>query len=145
MQNKTSNKTHYKIGELAKLCDIKVETIRFYEMEGLLIPQMRTAAGYRLYAKQELQSLHFILQAKKVGFSLKEIKFLLDFQLNKTEHTCEEVKHYTGDKILEIEAKIADLKNMHSALSELHHACCGGIESAQSCSILQRLEGSTLK
>jgi len=108
------------------------------------MPQTRSAAGYRLYSERDIQSLFFILHAKKVGFSLKEIKFLLDFQLNKAQHTCEDVKQYTGSKIVELEAKIAELKKMHQSLSQLHLACCGGIESAQNCSILQSLEGSDL-
>ena len=135
-----SKKKIFKIGDLAKLSGIKVEALRYYEAEGLLIPNMRSDSGYRLYSEQNVQSLFFILHAKKVGFSLKEIKFLLDFQNNKNQHTCDEVKKYTGNKIMEIEAKIADLKNMHLSLSKLHQACCGGVESAKNCSILQSLE-----
>ena len=136
---KELNKKVFKIGELAQKSGTKVEALRYYEAEGLLIPNMRSDSGYRLYNEQNLQSLFFILHAKKVGFALKEIKFLLDFQNNKNEHTCEEVKKYTGDKIIEIEAKIADLKNMHQSLNQLHQACCGGVESARNCSILQTL------
>jgi MerR family transcriptional regulator, Zn(II)-responsive regulator of zntA len=134
------NKKVFKIGELAQKSGIKVEALRYYESEGLLKPAMRSDSGYRLYNEQNLQSLFFIIHAKKVGFALKEVKFLLDFQNNKNEHTCEEVKKYTGDKIIEIESKIVDLQNMHQSLSQLHHACCGGVESAKNCSILQSLE-----
>jgi len=141
MQHKTSNKRHYKIGELAQQAGIKVETLRYYESEGLLMPQMRTDSGYRLYNQQDMRSLFFILQAKKVGFSLKEIKFLLDFQSNRDEHTCQEVKQYTGNKISELEAKILDLQEMTKKLNELHQACCGGVESAKHCTILQAFEG----
>lgn len=144
MQTKKLNTQQYKIGELAQKAGVKVETLRYYETQGLLIAQMRTSSGYRLYSQQDIQSLFFILHAKKVGFALKEIKFLLDFQHHKSEHTCEDVKKYTGNKLSEIEAKIADLKNMHGALTRLHQACCGGIESAQNCSILQSLEDSRL-
>lgn len=135
-------KTHFKIGELATRTHTSVETLRFYESEGLVVPKMRTNAGYRLYDSKDLQRLHFVLHAKKVGFSLKEIKRLLGLKLHKDEHTCEEVKQYTGDKIAEIEAKIDDLQKMQKVLSKLHEACCGGQESALNCSILQALEDS---
>ena len=145
MKNKLLNKSTFRIGHLAKKAGVKVETLRFYESQGLLAPQQRSSSGYRLYGTKEFQNLTFILHAKKVGFSLKEIKLLLDFQMNKNEHTCEQVKEYTGDKISEIATKITDLKNMHEALSQLHHACCGGLETAQNCSILRSLEQASFK
>ncbi|MCW8879020.1 MAG: Zn(2+)-responsive transcriptional regulator [Kangiellaceae bacterium] len=132
--------THYKIGELAKKAQVSVESLRYYEAEGLISAKMRTESGYRLYGEQELQQLYFILHAKKVGFSLKEIAKLLGLQVNKEAHTCEEVKSYTGDKIAELEAKIRDLQKMKQALTGLYQACCGGPESAQNCTILQTLE-----
>lgn len=137
MKQDNLTNSQYKIGELALKGGIKVETLRYYEAEGLLVPKLRTTAGYRLYSQQDAQSLFFILQAKKVGFSLKEIKFLLDFQSNKDEHTCQEVKQYTGAKIDELESKIRDLQEMTKKLKGLHQACCGGVESAKNCTILQ--------
>lgn len=132
--------TYYKIGELARKADVSVESIRFYESEELLKAKARTESGYRLYGESELQQLYFIVHAKKVGFSLKEIAKLLGLQVNKEAHTCEEVKGYTGNKIAEIDAKIHDLIKMKSALNNLYEACCGGMESAENCTILQTLE-----
>ena len=131
---------NYKIGELAKMAGTSVEALRFYESQGLICAQRRSASGYRLYSEQDAQRLYFVLHAKKVGFSLKEINHLLGLQLHKDEHTCEEVKGYTGDKIGEIEAKIRDLEKIKHALQNLHQACCGGSESASHCSILHSLE-----
>lgn len=133
-----------KIGELAKRAQISVETIRFYQAEELLIPQQRSASGYRLYSSEDEQKLQFILHAKKVGFSLQEIKQLLSLRTDKNNHTCEEVKHYTGVKIAEIESKIHDLQTMKQALSNLHDACCGGDESAINCTILNSLDDPNL-
>ncbi len=130
----------FKIGELAKKAGVSVESIRFYESEGLLAAKTRTGAGYRLYSETELQQLYFIVHAKRIGFSLKEINRLLGLQVDKESHTCEDVKGYTGSKIAEIDAKIADLMKMRSALSNLYDACCGGSESAENCTILQALE-----
>ncbi len=133
-----------KIGELAKRTQISVETLRYYEKEKLLQPQLRTEAGYRLYSLDDEHRLNFVLHAKKVGFSLAEIKELLALRLNKDEHTCEEVKNYTGQKIAEVETKISDLQTMHDALSSLYKACCGGPEKATNCAILSSLEDETL-
>jgi len=131
---------NYKIGELATRAQVSVESIRFYESEGLISAKSRTDSGYRLYGDIELQQLYFIVHAKKVGFSLKEIARLLGLQVNKEAHTCEEVKGYTGDKISELDSKIRDLQKMRLALNNLYQACCGGPESAENCTILQTLE-----
>lgn len=130
----------YKIGELAKQTGTSVETLRYYESAGLVQAQSRSPAGYRLYSNEDAQRLYFLLHAKKVGFSLKEIHYLMGLQLNKDEHTCEDIKQYTGDKIAEMEAKIRDLEKMKVALENIHQACCGGQESAVNCSILHLLE-----
>lgn len=141
MKNQTAI---YRIGELAKAVGSSVETLRFYESRGLLVSQTRSPAGYRLYSDHHFKQLNFILQAKKVGFSLKEIKHLLGLNLNKDDHTCEEVKSYTGEKIAEIDAKIRDLQSIRISLQRLYQACCGGTEKATHCSILHTLEDSSL-
>ncbi len=133
-----------KIGELAKRSNISVESLRFYESEQLLEPEGRSNAGYRLYSVSDEQKLSFILHAKKVGFSLQEIKTLLSLRAHKNNHTCEEVKQYTGIKIGEIDAKIHDLQTMKTALQNLYGACCGGIESAERCTILSSLDNPGL-
>lgn len=133
-----------KIGEVAKRALISVETLRFYQKEKLLIPKRSNQSGYRMYSMQDQQKLNFILHSKRVGFSLTEIKQLLSLRTDKDQYTCEEVKHYTGDKIMEIESKIRDLQKMKQALSSLHDACCGGSESAKQCTILNSLDDPEL-
>jgi len=63
----------FKIGELAKCCNISVDTLRFYEKNGLITPNTRTDAGYRLYSPEATFKVDFILRAKDVGLSLQEI------------------------------------------------------------------------
>jgi len=133
-----------KIGALAKQSGVSVETLRFYETQGLLSPKMRSDAGYRYYSEDDQQRLFFILHAKKVGFALQEIKRLLSLKTDSSHHTCEEVKQYTGVKISEVEAKIHDLQTMKQALDNLHQACCGGKESAEHCTILSNLSDPDL-
>lgn len=133
-----------KIGELAKRAQISVEALRFYETAKLLSPKERSHSGYRLYSAQDEQRLHFILHAKKIGFSLEEIKQLLSLRAHRDSRTCEDVKSYTGTKMAEIESKILDLQKMQQALSNLYHACCGGEESAENCTILNSLDDPKL-
>ena len=129
-----------RIGDIAKRSGVTVETLRFYEKEQLLAPQGRSESGYRLYSDDDLQRVMFILHAKKVGFTLAEIKKLLALRLNSDKHTCEEVKEYTAEKITEIEERLLAFQAIHKALTQLHDACCGGPRKATHCSILSSLE-----
>jgi MerR family Zn(II)-responsive transcriptional regulator of zntA len=130
-----------KIGQLAKKVDIDIQTLRYYESQGLLNEPERLANGYREYPQSSIERLQFIKKAKLVGFTLKEIKELLAIQVTKDEHTCQEVKSYTQDKLQEIELKLSELRQIKSALEKIHSSCCGGQETAAHCSILSALEG----
>ena len=75
------------IGQVAKQVAVGVETIRFYEREGLLDKPKRNASGYRQYSQEVISRLYFIKQAKKLGFSLNEISELLSFRVDPDEKT----------------------------------------------------------
>ena len=75
-----------KIGELAKQTGVTRDTLRFYEKHDLVTPSSRNEAGYRLYSADDVQRVHFILSAKKVGFTLKEIHQLLSLEITKDQH-----------------------------------------------------------
>ena len=129
-----------KIGQLAKIVDIDIQNLRYYESQGLLTNPTRLANGYRDYPEETISRLVFIKKAKIVGFTLKEIKELLAIQVTKDEHTCQEVKTFTQTKLQEIENKINELLSIKSALEKIHTSCCGGSETAAHCSILSALE-----
>ncbi len=129
-----------KIGLLAKQVDLDIQTIRYYESQGLLQQPPRLDNGYRDYSKSAISQLGFIKKAKLVGFTLKEIKELLAIQVTKDKHTCQEVKSYTQIKLDEINQKINELNEIKSALQKIHTSCCGGNETAAHCSILLALE-----
>ncbi|MGL6124307.1 MAG: MerR family transcriptional regulator, partial [Shewanella sp.] len=78
----------YRIGELADVCEVKADTLRFYEKHGLLAPSRRTESGYRLYTEADAARLRFILRAKAVGFTLNEISELLSIELDKSNRVC---------------------------------------------------------
>ena len=129
----------YRIGALAKQAGVSVETLRFYEQQGLLPKPERSESGYRLYPKEALNQVAFILRAKAVGFSLKDIAGLLDLEINREQETCQTVKNFAQEKLAEIENKIRELEQMRNALKRITDACCGGTLSASHCTILSAL------
>ncbi|MGK0290167.1 MAG: MerR family Zn(II)-responsive transcriptional regulator of zntA [bacterium] len=131
---------YFKIGELSKLTNISIDTIRYYEKMNLFTPTTRSDSGYRLYSKEDLQKIQFILRAKAVGFSLKEVLELLSLNFNKENQTCEDVKQFAEEKIKTIQYKIQELEQMKDALQNVANQCCGLDESASDCSILHSFE-----
>lgn len=134
----------YRIGELAKHFGVKADTLRFYEKEGLFSPGLRSPSGYRLYTEEDKRRLHFILRCKRVGFSLKDIEELLSLRIGKSEAHCMEVKAVADGKLHQVEEKLAELEQFRRSLKQLSDACCGGMESAEHCSILEALDGKLL-
>src|SRR5919204_5116878 len=112
------------IGQIARQAGVGVETVRFYERQGLLEEPARKESGYRQYTKDVVARLRFIRRAKELGFSLKEIAELLALRLDPTA-TCAEVRERARAKLADIEAKIADLQRMKKALVKLTGACKG--------------------
>src|SRR2546428_13493442 len=92
------------IGQVARRAGVGIETVRFYEREGLLEVPPRRASGYRQYSGQVVKRIHFIKRAQKLGFSLKEITELLRLRVD-GQTSCEEVKKRTGAKIVGGEGK----------------------------------------
>ncbi|MEE9327140.1 MAG: Zn(2+)-responsive transcriptional regulator [Cocleimonas sp.] len=129
-----------RIGELSKSTGFQVETLRYYETQGLLNPVSRSESGYRLYNKESLKQLNFIKKAKSVGFSLKEITELLTLRVERDQHSCGDVKTIAEQKLEQIEKKISELQSMHDALQKVVNVCCGGLEPATSCTILNALD-----
>ena len=103
------------IGQVARRAGVGVETVRFYEREGLLEEPPRRASGYRQYSEPVVARLHFIKRAQKLGFSLKEITELLLLRVD-AQTSCEEVKGRTEAKIAEVERKMVELQRMRQAL-----------------------------
>lgn len=129
----------YKIGELSKLTGCNIETLRYYEREGLLPPPPRGNNGYRYYPKDSVSRVNFILHAKGLGFSLTDIAELLSIQVDKDSATCGDVKVIAEHKLATIARKIRELEKMYQALEKVAAACDGSSASAEHCSILQAL------
>jgi MerR family mercuric resistance operon transcriptional regulator len=130
------------IGQLARSAGVGVETVRFYEREGLLTEPPRKGSGYRPYPDHVALRLRFIRHAKDLGFSLREIKELLALRFGPTT-TCAEVRQRTEAKIADIESRIATLRRMKIALRAIAEGCPG--EGAiEDCPILAALERDEL-
>ncbi len=114
----------YSIGQIAKQSGVSVETIRYYEKEGLLEKPERKDSGYRQYNGDAIERLFFIQQAKELGFSLKEICELLSIKSDENT-VCNDVKHLAEDKLSDIQSKIKMLRRMEKSLKKLVEACPG--------------------
>jgi len=126
------------IGKLARQADVGVETLRYYERRGLIAPERRTDAGYRLYGADAHQRLRFIRRAQALGFSLDEVAELLSLG-NRPAESAAEVKRLTQAKIDDIDTRIRDLERMKSALSALEEQCPGHAGTTAECPILAAL------
>ena len=110
------------IGQLAQRAGVGVETIRFYEREGLISEPPRRPSGYRDYPLETVTQIVFIRRAKNLGFTLKEINELLDLRV-RPRRNCSQVKQNADAKIADIDGKIASLRRMRGALKDLTKAC----------------------
>ncbi|PIE40576.1 MAG: Zn(2+)-responsive transcriptional regulator [Gammaproteobacteria bacterium] len=127
------------IGELARQCGVSIDTVRYYEKQQLLLCEGRSAGGYRQFGQQAINQLSFIIKAKALGFTLKEIKELLAIKISPNDFECAEVKAMADAKLESIETKMQELQQMHNALAHISRQCCGGSEPATDCSIIDSL------
>jgi MerR family mercuric resistance operon transcriptional regulator len=109
------------IGKLAEMASVGVETVRFYQRKELL-REPKTQSGFRTYSEEDAQRIIFIKRAQDLGFTLSEVRELLELN-TKPRTTCGTVKIKTTTKIKEIEDKIADLNRMKASLEKLACAC----------------------
>jgi DNA-binding transcriptional MerR regulator len=126
------------IGAAARQSGVGVETIRFYERKGLIArPPKPPGAGRRLYRPETVERVRFIRQAQQLGFALREIQELLSLQANPAAD-CSEVRRRALEKIEQVNARIAQLAEIRSALIKLL-AACPGSGALGACSILEAL------
>lgn len=129
----------FAIGALAKQAGVAVDTIRYYEKEGLLSNPSRKASGYRQYDFRAVEQVRFIRRAKDLGFTLGEIKELLALESDR-ENGVQGVKHRAHQRVKELEFRIAEMTRMRDALKHLAEACPGSGDP-ECCPILTALHG----
>jgi len=125
-----------RIGVLAAASGCQVETIRYYEQAGVLPEPPRSGNNYRLYNNSHLHRLIFIRRLRGLGFSLEQVRVLLDL-IDRDDYTCEMIKSISEAHLCEIRGKIADLKQMESSLTHLVKQCSG--KRTPDCSMLEKL------
>ncbi len=127
-----------KVGQIAKGAGVSVETVRFYEREGLLGQPARRPSGYRQYSEEVVRKIRFIKRAQTLGFTLKGISGLLALKLN-PRRSARGVKQAAESLTAEITERIATLERIREVLNELTRACSGQGGTSE-CSILDALD-----
>ena len=127
-----------KIGQLAQRAAVNLQTIRYYEREGLLPEPPRLSSGYRLYTDGMVRRVRFIKRAQEIGFSLAEIRELLSLCADGRRER-NKVRTVAQAKIADIEGKMRTLKAMKTVLNRLTERC-SGCGPASECPILESID-----
>ena len=133
------------IGEAAQRAALTIDTIRFYEWRTLLPAAPRTVGQFRLYTADDLIRLNFIKQMQGLGFSLDQIKQLLELR-DRGRYACDEVSNLLSDKLIEIRGKIRELQKLETALALDLRKCNRELKQRRSraprqCPVLTDLDG----
>jgi Cd(II)/Pb(II)-responsive transcriptional regulator len=126
-----------KIGELARRSGCNIETVRFYEREGLLHAPERDPNGYRRYAEASLVELNFILHCRSLGMGLPEVRTLRSFQAN-PELACDGINHLIDSHIDRTHKQIEALRTLEQQLRALRDTCHAN-RKASECGIMRNL------
>jgi Cd(II)/Pb(II)-responsive transcriptional regulator len=126
-----------KIGELARLAATPVETIRFYEREGLLPTIDRSSANYRIYGTAHAERLAFIRHCRTLDMTLDEIRVLLRLR-DAPQESCDEVNALLDEHIGHVAQRMRELRALEKQLKTLRQQCTQG-QPARDCGILNRL------
>ncbi|KAF3997679.1 Cd(II)/Pb(II)-responsive transcriptional regulator [Glaciimonas immobilis] len=129
--------TTLKIGELSTFAGCPIETIRYYEKEGLLPAAARSLGNYRLYGPGHVERLQFIRHCRSLDMTLDEVRSLLQFR-DLPEENCEQVNTLLDHHIEHVASRIAELKALQSQLKVLRKQCHSA-QAAKDCGILQGL------
>lgn len=112
------------IGLLAKRAGVPIDTVRYYERNGILPPPERQASGYRAYSERDVERLRFLRRAKALGFTLVEIRDLLELS-SRRDDDMGSLKAAASEKLADVEHKLAELSRIRDGLRVLVDACPG--------------------
>lgn len=126
----------YAIGEMSNLTGVNIETIRFYERISIMPKPDRTSGGNRQYNHDQLKRLAFVKKCRDLGFSLDEIRALLEM-VDRNDFTCGEVHQLTVSHLANINKKLADLMQLEKTLSSMASQCSKG--DVPECPIIETL------
>ena len=123
------------IGEVAKMAELPIKTIRYYEEIGFIQPK-RSANGYRSFRVSDVHKLAFLGRSRSLGFSIDDCRALLQLYENDTRASAD-VKQIAQEHLARIDAKVKELQAMRNTLSDLVDACAG--DNRPACPILSDL------
>lgn len=126
-----------RIGELAAKAGLEVQTVRYYEREGLIDPPSRTPSGYRTYGPAQLERMQFIRHCRSLDIPLADVRRLIALSGDK-DVSCDEVNAMVQRHLERIRAKRAALELLEKQLAELNAQCESGHRAAD-CGILEEL------
>ena len=127
-----------KISDLARDAAVPVSTVRYYERAGLILPDERTDANYRLYGDGAVERLRFIRAAQAAGFTLRDIKVMLEL---KDGHTirCKEIRPLVETRLSDVEMRIGELEHVRGVLHTFLDICRKSDEDGD-CGVINRLD-----
>lgn len=129
-----------KISELSRRVECPVQTIRFYEQQGLLPTPARSAGNYRIYTSTHVSRLQFIRNCRNLNMALGEIRQLLNL-CDSPGESCDEVIGLLERHIAQVSQRIAELRTLETHLTDLRQLCRKS-DSTQDCGILRELAAS---
>ena len=129
------HENNFSTADLMKTFKIGRNTLRLYEEMGLLVGMARTESGYREFTNFHLKDLKFILNAKQIGFTLNEIKELLDVVRAEQKMTCGNLSSDIQDKVTDVEAQIKTLEAKKTFLSNFLKTC-GSKSKDSECNVI---------
>ena len=143
LANEQSNGTKMQIGELAKRAALTVDAIRFYEKRRLLPKPLRTTGRFRLYAADDVERLRFIRQMHGLGFSLREMRELIDLRAQKAD-VCRSMRGLLKQKLADIRVKLHEFRRLEAELSADLQKCNKELKhrerhAADACPVLQEI------
>ena len=124
------------IGEAAKVSGVNAKLIRHYESIGIIPKASRSESGYRVYSDSDVHTLTFVKRARKLGFSMKEIKKLVGLWRSRSRASAD-VKSLALDRVKEMEQKVEELQSMIKTLRHLARNCHG--DQRPDCPIIEGL------
>lgn len=131
----------YTISQLAQSVGVPTTTLRYYERIGLLEPEDRSQGNYRLYSDESLRRLKFIRAAQAIGFTLEDVKTLLDCG-DETKPTCEAVQTLIEERLAEIEHRLKDLRHVQRVLKTALAKCQESERDGQ-CYVIETLRSKS--
>ena len=126
-----------RIGELAAATGVDVETIRYYEREGLMQPPTRRANGYRAYGKSHLERLAFVRHCRALDIPLAEVRRLLEF-VEHPAQDCGDIDHLIDAQLTRVRARLKSMRALERQLAQLRKQCDAGHATGE-CGILHEL------